>query len=222
MSHVVLIVEDDPQLVELLSRIIEEEGDRAVVHSSVASGREAALALGYDVMILDWMLPDGDGAALCRELRDKGVKKPILMLTARGETPDRVKGLKSGADDYLVKPFDVEELLLRLQGLLRRSGDSASLQVGELAVDRLARTAIIAGRKLELTAKELDVLIALASHPGEIQSRATLLQVVWQLTSDPGSGVLDVHVSRLRDKLGKHAWMIETIRGSGLRLRSAP
>lgn len=222
MSHVVLIVEDDPQLVELLTRIIEEEGDRAIVHSSVQSGREAALALAYDVMILDWMLPDGDGAALCRELRDRGVQKPILMLTARGETPDRVKGLKSGADDYLVKPFDVEELLLRLQGLMRRSRDSASLQVGELAVDRLARTASIAGRKLELTTKELDVLIALASHPGEIQSRATLLQVVWQLSSDPGSGVLDVHVSRLRDKLGRHAWMIETIRGSGLRLRSTP
>ena len=219
MPTVVLIIEDDPLLMQLLSRIMLEEGDGVIEHTTAAAGREAALRERYDIVILDWMLPDGDGASLCAELREKGVKTPILMLTARGEAPDRVKGLKSGADDYLVKPFDVEELVLRVRGLLRRSTPAVSIRVNDLEIDRLARTALIAGRPLELTSKELDLLIALASHPGEVQSRAGILERVWNLAFDPGSGVLDVHVSRLRDKLGPHAWMVETIRGAGLRLR---
>src|SRR5262249_3206212 len=119
VSYSILIVEDDPNLVQLLTRIVTEEGYEAVCCTSAESGREAALNKHLDVVILDWMLPDGDGISLCTELRERGVKTPILMLTARGETPDRVKGLRSGADDYLVKPFDVEELLLRVSGLLR-------------------------------------------------------------------------------------------------------
>ncbi|HXK16301.1 MAG TPA: response regulator transcription factor, partial [Polyangiaceae bacterium] len=123
------------------------------------------------------------------------------------------------ADDYLVKPFDVEELVLRVRALLRRSTPAVSIRVSELTIDRLARTAQVAGRPLELTSKELDLLVALASRPGEVQSRAGILERVWNLAFDPGSGVLDVHVSRLRDKLGPHAWMVETVRGAGLRLR---
>jgi DNA-binding response OmpR family regulator len=207
---------------QLLSRIIVEEGDQVVERTTASAGRKAALSGAHDIVILDWMLPDGDGASLCAELREKGVKTPILMLTARGEAPDRVKGLKSGADDYLVKPFDVEELLLRVRALLRRSTPVVSIRVNDLAIDRLARTAAVAGRPLELTSKELDLLIALAAHPGQVQSRAGILQSVWNLAFDPGSGVLDVHVSRLRDKLGGHAWMVETVRGAGLRLRSEP
>lgn len=220
MPYVVLIIEDDPLLVQLLTRIVQEEGNTALVRTSAAAGREAALTERYDALLLDWMLPDGDGALLCRELRERGLSAPVLMLTARGEAPDRVKGLRSGADDYLAKPFDVEELLLRLNALVRRARGAASIQVGELAIDRLARTATLAGRRLDLTAKELDVLISLGTRPGEVQSRSGLLQNVWNLSSDPGSGLLDVHVSRLRDKLGEHAWMVETVRGAGLRLRS--
>ena len=220
MPYVVLIIEDDPLLVQLLTRIVQEEGNTAIVRTSAVAGREAALTQPYDALLLDWMLPDGDGALLCQELRGRGISAPVLMLTAKGEAPDRIKGLRSGADDYLAKPFDVEELLLRLNALVRRSRAAVSIQVGELAIDRLSRTATVAGRRLDLTAKELDVLIWLGSRPGEVQSRSALLQNVWHLSSDPGSGLLDVHVSRLRDKLGDHAWMVETVRGAGLRLRS--
>lgn len=216
----VLIIEDDPLLMPLLSRIMSEEGDTVLEHTTAASGREAALSQAYDVIILDWMLPDGDGASLCAELREKGVQTPILMLTAKGEAPDRIKGLRSGADDYLVKPFEVEELTLRVRALLRRSKQPVSLRVSDLAIDRLSRTASVGGQRLELTSKELDLLITLATRPGEVQSRASILEKVWNLAFDPGSGVLDVHVSRLRDKLGGHAWMVETVRGAGLRLRS--
>jgi len=220
-SYSVLIVEDDPLLLQLLTRIMTEEGHRAVERITAAGGREAALNEHYDIVILDWMLPDGDGATLCAELRERGVAVPILMLTARGEASDRVKGLRSGADDYLVKPFDVEELLLRVQALIRRSRTGLAIEVRDLRIDRLARKAAIAGRPLDLTTKELDLLIALASRPGQVQSRASLLQSVWNLAFDPGSGVLDVHVSHLRDKLGEQSWMVETVRGAGLRLRSS-
>jgi DNA-binding response OmpR family regulator len=220
VSYSILLVEDDPNLVQLLTRIVTEEGYESTCCTSLEAGRQAALSKHFDVVILDWMLPDGDGIALCTELRERGVQTPILMLTARGETPDRVKGLRSGADDYLVKPFDVEELLLRISALLRRATSATTLNAGDLQIDRLARTARIGEQPLDLTSKELELLVTLAMHPGEVQSRSHILQSVWSLAFDPGSGVLDVHVSRLRDKLGPHAWMVETVRGAGLRLRT--
>jgi DNA-binding response OmpR family regulator len=220
VPYTALVIEDDPLLLQLISRIMAEEGNKTLEYMTANDARTAALSQRYDVVILDWMLPDGDGANLCAELREKGVNAPLLMLTARGEVADRVKGLRSGADDYLVKPFDVEELLLRVEALVRRSHAGHSLKVGDLVIDRLAQRAEIRGHALELTAKELQLLVALAARPGQLVPRATLLKEVWGLAFDPGSGVLDVHVSRLRDKLGGHAWMVETVRGSGLRLRS--
>jgi DNA-binding response OmpR family regulator len=220
VPYTALVVEDDPLLLELITRIMVEEGHTTISQTTAGGARSAALNQRYDIVILDWMLPDGDGASLCAELREKGVTTPLLMLTARGEVADRVKGLRSGADDYVVKPFDVEELLLRVDALVRRSQSGHHLKAGELSIDRLAQRAEIGGRGLELTAKELQLLVALAARPGQLVPRAELLKEVWGLTFDPGSGVLDVHVSRLRDKLGDHAWMVETVRGSGLRLRS--
>ena len=220
MPYTALLVEDDPLLLQLITRILQEEGHSTIECSTALAARGAALARPYDVMVMDWMLPDGDGADLCAELRERGVTQPILMLTARGEAPDRIKGLRSGADDYLVKPFEVEELLLRIQSLIRRSAPPAVLRVGELTIDRLARKAAIEGRALELTGKEFELLSALAGRPDQVLSRATLFKEVWNLAFDPGSGVLDVHTSRLRDKLGEHAFMVETVRGAGLRLRS--
>jgi DNA-binding response OmpR family regulator len=220
VPYTALIVEDDPLLLQLITRIMSEEGNETIEQTTVDGARSAALNQRYDIVILDWMLPDGDGASLCAELREKGVTTPMLMLTARGEVADRVKGLRSGADDYVVKPFDVEELLLRADALVRRSQSGHHLKVGDLSIDRLAQRAQIDGRGLELTAKELQLLVALAARQGQLVPRADLLKEVWGLTFDPGSGVLDVHVSRLRDKLGDHAWMVETVRGSGLRLRS--
>jgi DNA-binding response OmpR family regulator len=220
VPYTALVIEDDPLLLQLVSRIMTEEGNKTIERTTVSSAREAALKERYDVVIVDWMLPDGDGASLCAELREKGVTAPLLMLTARGEAADRVKGLRSGADDYVVKPFDVEELLLRVDALIRRSQGGASLRVGELSIDRLSQRARIGERALDLTAKELQLLVALAARAGQVVPRAGILKEVWGLTFDPGSGVLDVHVSRLRDKLGEHAWMVETVRGAGLRLRS--
>lgn len=219
VPYTALVIEDDPLLLQLVSRIMTEEGNKTIERTTVSSAREAALKERYDVVIVDWMLPDGDGASLCAELREKGVTAPLLMLTARGEAADRVKGLRSGADDYVVKPFDVEELLLRVDALIRRS-QGASLRVGELSIDRLSQRARIGERPLDLTAKELQLLVALAGRAEQVVPRAGILKEVWGLTFDPGSGVLDVHVSRLRDKLGDHAWMVETVRGAGLRLRS--
>jgi DNA-binding response OmpR family regulator len=218
--HTALVVEDDALLLELLTRVIAEQGNTTIGRTTAGGARSAALNERYDVVILDLMQPDGDGASLCAELRKNGVTAALLMLGARGDVADGVKGLRSGADDYVVKPFDVEELLLRVDALVRRSRSAHHLEVGELSIDRLAQRAEISWRGLELTAKELQLLVALAARPGQLVPRANLLEEVWGLTFDPGSGVLDVHVSRLRDKLAEHAWMVETVRGSGLRLRS--
>jgi DNA-binding response OmpR family regulator len=219
VSKVVLLVEDDVRLLDLLTRVVTEEGDRALCATTARAARATALAGDQDVIVMDWMLPDGDGAALSMELRQAGVMTPILMLTSKGEAAERVEGLRSGVDDYLVKPFDIEELLLRLAALCRRGRRQEQLRTGTLVIDRLARRATLSGALLNLTAKELELLSFLAEKPGALRARSEIMAQVWNLTSDPGSGLLDVHVSRLREKLGEAAWMIETVRGAGLRLR---
>lgn len=219
VSKVVLLVEDDALLLNLLTRVVAEEGDTPLCATTASAGRAAALAGGQDVIVMDWMLPDGDGAALSTELRQAGVMTPILMLTSKGEAAERIEGLRSGVDDYLVKPFEVEELLLRLAALSRRGPLHDQLRAGALVIDRLARRATLGGVPLSLTGKELELLSFLAEKPGALRTRTEIMTRVWNLTVDPGSGVLDVHVSRLRDKLGDASWMIETVRGAGLRLR---
>ena len=217
----VLIIEDDAALSELLLKVIREEGHRASACSTVEAGKRAALQRTHDVIVLDWMLPDGDGVALCEELRNAALETPILMLTARGEVSDRVKGLRSGADDYLIKPFEVEELLARLVALLRRAHLRNMLRFGDLTIDSLERRVTDNEQQVELTAKEFDLLLYLALRRGQAVPRSELLARVWNLHFDPGSGVLDVHVSRLRDKLGRHSDVVETVRGVGYRFREA-
>lgn len=215
----ILIVEDDPGLGALLTRVLREEGASTTLCADAASGLREARE-GYDVIILDWMLPDGDGPTFCESVRKFSKQTPILMLTARGEVRDRVLGLRMGADDYLVKPFEVEELLARIDALTRRNARAARLVVGDLSIDRLERTCTLGGVTLDLTAREFDLLQRLALADGEPVSRAQLLQDVWRMAFDPGSGLLDVQVSRLREKLGKDR--VETVRGIGYRLRRAP
>ncbi len=215
----VLIVEDDPTLGEFLVRVMAEEGDVPELATTMTKGLERARSVEHEVIILDWMLPDGDGPTFCDSLRRAGVLTPILMLTARGELGDRVTGLQSGADDYLVKPFEVEELLARMAALVRRSAQLAEIKVGELVIDRLRRRCTLGGNVLDLRSREYELLLRLAIAGSEAVSRATLLADVWNLGFDPGSGILDVHISRLRDKLGTEAWRIETVRGIGYRLR---
>lgn len=216
----VLVVEDDRKVARFLSRVFTEEG-----YAVDLCGRGAdAVAQGaggvYDLVLLDWMLPDLDGLSVCRELRRSGVTSPVLMLTARGETRERVLGLDAGADDYVVKPFEVEELLARARALLRRAGGHSQVQLGELRIDRQNRRALLRGAALDLTAKEYALLLHLAHRADRVASRSELLARVWETSFDPGSNLVEVHVSRLRDKLGDAAWMIETVRGLGYRLRA--
>ncbi len=218
----VLIVEDDQKLARFVSRVMTEEGYQPDL---VTSGEEA-ISQGktglYDLVLLDWMLPDGDGLHVCRELRRLGYVGPILMLTARGELREKVLGFEAGADDYLVKPFEVEELLARVKALLRRTAGFASLNIGDLEIDRLSRRVSLSGKLLDLTTKEYALLLYLAaSSEGKPASRTALLANVWDLSFDPSSNLVEVHISRLRDKLGDHAWMVETVRGVGYRLRAS-
>lgn len=216
----VLVVEDDPKLAEFLTRVLGDEGHTTVVAADAHSAYERAGKEVFDAIVLDWMLPDGEGPQVAERLRAAEVHAPILMLTARGETSDKVAGLRAGADDYLVKPFEVDELLARLDALVRRGKTGVSLSVGELTLDRLSRRAVLGGTPLDLTAKEFALLVRLAVEAEKPVERAKLLLDVWQLKFDPGSGVLDVHVSRVRDKLADKSWMIETVRGTGYRLRA--
>jgi DNA-binding response OmpR family regulator len=213
----VLIVEDDASLGELLARVVREEGGSATWCVDATSGLRAA-DQEHDVIVLDWMLPDGSGPAFCEQLRRSSNATPVLMLTARGEVADRVTGLRSGADDYLVKPFEIDELLARLDALIRRNKRLVELHRGAMVIDRLHRRCTLHGVELDLTAREYELLLRLAVAEGEPVSRTMLLRDVWKTNFDAGSGVLDVHISRLRDKLGANAGCIETVRGVGYRL----
>jgi len=216
-----LVVEDDRKVARLIERALAEEGYAVDTCATGADAVRQAGAIAYDLVVLDWMLPEGDGLSVCRDLRRGGSAVPIMMLTARGELPERVLGLEAGADDYLVKPFYVEEFLARVRALQRRAGGGyARLRCGELEVDRGERRAFLAGAPLDLTAKEYALLLHLAFRPDRVVTRSELLSQVWETRFDPGSNLVDVHVSRLREKLGERAWMIETVRGQGYRLRS--
>ena len=217
-----LLVEDDPKVGRLLVRVLEEEGYAVEWCCSGDEARartRATAGAPFDLLLLDWMLPDGDGLAVCRDLRERGAELPILMLTARAETRERVLGLESGADDYLVKPFEIDELLARLRALLRRSRKSGRLRLGPLELDPLARKAWLDGAPLPLASRELALLLHLGRHAGRAVSRAELLAEVWETHFDPGTNVVEVHVSRLRDKLGAHAGLVATVRGVGYLLR---
>jgi DNA-binding response OmpR family regulator len=214
----VLIVEDDTKLSRLLLQILVEEGFTADICARGTDALEQAATRIYDLILLDWMLPDVDGLSICRRVRQQGLTTPIIMLTARAELRERVLALDAGADDYVMKPFEVEDLLARIRALVRRAGGMSKMGVGALELDRVGRHARIAGKPLELTAREYDLLLDFVHHTDKVLTRTELLARVWGTTFDPGSNLVEVHVSRLRDKLGAYAWMIETIRGTGYRL----
>lgn len=215
----ILIVEDAAKLAAFISRVLQEEG-YSVDH--VAEGElalEQISKVRYELVILDWMLPGIDGLAVCRQLRSQGITVPIMMLTARGETGERVLGLDAGADDFLAKPFEVEELLARVRALMRRSTGYGTLRCGELEIDRVNLRVTVGGAQVHLTQREYALLLHLAHQAGRAVRRSELLEQVFDLRIEPGSNVVEVHVSRLREKLGEHASLIETVRGVGYRLR---
>lgn len=215
----VLVVEDNKKLASFLSRALMEEGYTVDIVGDGSTAIEQIQTLPYDLVVLDWMLPEADGLSVCRTLRQKGNHVPILMLTARADVSERVAGLDAGADDYLAKPFDLSELLARVRALGRRAAVSDPVvRIGALLVDRGERRAMVDGRKLELTPREFALLAYLARHAGRIVPRTELLAKVWEMNFDPGSNVVEAHVKNLREKLADHAALIETIRGVGYRL----
>ena len=214
----VLLVEDDRKLGPLLARVLTANG-YSVALASTAAEAMACPGSDLDLAVVDWMLPDGEGLDVCTRLRRSDFDGPILMLTARGETKDRVHALDLGVDDYLTKPFAMDELLARLRALLRRAPRIGSLDAGAIHVDVGRRNAFAAGKLLELTERELDLLAYLARRPGRPVTKPELVENVWD-ADEIVPNVVEVNVSRLRDKLGEHAWMIETLRGVGYRLRT--
>ncbi len=220
-----LIVEDEQRLATVLRRVLMEERHVVDLAFDGATGYRLASGEAYDLVILDLMLPELDGLEVCRRLRSARVTVPILMLTARGAVEDRVAGLKSGADDYLAKPFAMEELLARVQALLRRSSgleSTARLKVGDLELDLLSREAIRAHTAIELTAKEFGLLEFFMRHPGQVLTRTQILDHVWSYDADNVSNVVDIYVHYLRDKIdrGSDHPLIKTVRGIGYKMQA--
>jgi DNA-binding response OmpR family regulator len=213
----ILVVEDEDAIADPLVAGLKREGYDV---SRVATGESALEASPADLVLLDLRLPDIDGLDVCKRLRERS-RVPIIVLTARGEEADRVVGLELGADDYVVKPYGLRELIARIRAVMRRAaalgGANGPLRAGELEVDERARRATLAGRELELTPKEFELLAALARDPGAAVSRQRLLAEVWQTSWYGSSKTIDVHVAALRRKLGDPGW-IETVRGVGFRL----
>lgn len=223
----VLIVEDDPTLGLALRTNFELEGHRAVLASTLAAARRA-LANRIDCVVLDLGLPDGDGLDLCVELREAGNTVPILILTARGTLDSRVSGLRGGADDYLTKPFDIPELLARVEALLRRGGWAprpSRLKIGHLVVDPRAHEAWRDGDAVALTALEMKLLTYFLDHAGEAVTREELLENVWELSGDVMTRTVDVFVGRLRRLIepeGSRPKHLVSVRGVGYRLVLEP
>ena len=221
----ILVAEDDERLAELLAESLGEVGWSVdVVHDGRAAHDQLLAGVGYDVALLDWMLPAMDGITVARRLRGIGVATPILMLTARGAVRDRIEGLDAGADDYLAKPFDLDELLARLRALYRRSSyaGESPVQVGDLAVDPVARQVFRNGVEIALSAREFDILHLLAAHAGQVVTRLTILDEVWDGETDLRSNVIDVHLAAIRAKIDKPFGTdtITTLRSVGYRLET--
>ncbi len=221
----ILVVEDERHLAIVLRRVLTEEHYQVDLAYDGPSGYELAAKNVYDLVILDLMLPGMDGLEICKQLRAQQISVPILMLTARGAVEDRVAGLRVGGDDYVIKPFAMEELLARVQALLRRASamESAThLQVGDLFLDLLRHEASRNGEVIELTAKEFGLLEYLMRHPGHVLTRAQILDHVWFDDIERNSNIVDIYIHYLRDKVdrGFERPVIKTIRGVGYKLEA--
>ncbi|MDX3584189.1 response regulator transcription factor [Streptomyces europaeiscabiei] len=224
----VLIVDDEPGLTELLSVAVTEAGWRAYPAADGHSALRVARGCAPHAVVLDGMLPDLDGLQVLRRLRYENPRLPVLMLTARDGLEHRIDGLAAGADDYVTKPFSLEEVVLRLRGLLRRSGveetrssDDGDLVLGDLVFSTRTREVRRAGTPVRLTAKEFDLLGLLLGHPRQVLSKAQILDHVWSSSFDGGGNLVEVYISSLRRKIDKgRAPMIHTVRGLGYAIRA--
>lgn len=224
----VLLVEDEQNIADIIMRGLKSRGMAVERCSDGHAGFSRASSGEFDVVVLDIMLPGRDGLSILRGLREAGNRTPVLLLSARNELDDRIDGLEMGADDYLAKPFYVEELATRLLVLLRRASGVRShlLREGSLTLDCLARRAEQAGKHVDLTPREFAVLEYLMRSPGQTLSRSQILEKVWGYDFDPTTNIVDVCVRRLRSKLAEASAVneescIESVRGQGYRFRSA-
>lgn len=223
----ILIIEDEKRLAALISRVLKEEGYAPETAGDGRSALVRALAEPFDLLIVDWMLPDLDGIQVIKRLRAAEVAVPILMLTARDQIEDRVEGLDAGADDYLPKPFAFSELLARVRALSRRSREEASesaLKAGDVVLDPVRHVVWRGGEKVDLSAREFALLATLIRRPGQVFTRAILLDTVWGGTGDVYTNVVDLYVSYLRKKLDREGEpsRIRTVRGVGYVFEPGP
>ncbi len=220
----VVVVDDEVRMVELVTRYLEEVGFTTTGCHDGLAALAAAHTPGTDVMVLDLMLPGVSGLDVCRQLRREGVDLPILMLTARGAVTERVAGLEAGADDYLVKPFAMEELAARLRAIGRRREPAEHrLEVGDVVLDPLEQRVWIGGVQTEIARREFTMLTELMRHADRVVSRQRLFDVMWEGEVDIRSNAIDVHMSRLRSRLEASASVrVQTLRGTGYRLEHAP
>ncbi|MGH2952399.1 MAG: response regulator transcription factor [Solirubrobacterales bacterium] len=219
----ILIAEDEARLASFLEKGLRASGFATTVVGDGQLASTMARDDDFDLLVLDLGLPGMDGLDVLRELRRGGQRLPVIVLTARGDPLDRVTGLETGADDYLAKPFHFEELVARIKARLREGAASASagdaqLRVGDLGLDLRTRWVTVAGRRVELSTREFELLRTFLEHPNQVLSREQLLALVWDYDYDPGSNVVDVYVGYLRRKLGGERF--ETVRGVGYRFRA--
>jgi DNA-binding response OmpR family regulator len=219
----VLVVEDNAKMAGVIRQSLIESGYAVDVASTGHEGEHMAAAEPYDLIILDVMLPDQDGIQTCNNLRRRGIPSPVLMLTALSTTADKVKGLDAGADDYVTKPFEVDELLARARALLRRgeAQESSRLKFADVEMDLLTRTVTRAGQKITLTAKEFALLEYFLRYPNRVLTRTSIGEHVWDMNFASDSNVIDVYVSMLRRKLDRDfdQRLIHTVIGTGYSLR---
>jgi two-component system, OmpR family, response regulator len=219
----VLVVEDEKKIASFVRKGLEERGFVVDVCHRGDEGYELATTRPYDVILLDIMLPGRDGLSVLRGLRERKIGVPVILVTARGELNERVEGLNLGADDYLAKPFFLDELAARIHAVLRRAagGESSLLREGDLAVDLLSREVRRGGAPVELTSREFALLTCLMNAPGRVFTRTQLCEHVWNYHHDPGTNLVDVYVQRVRKKIGDDPGqpLIETVRGVGYRFR---
>lgn len=219
----ILVVEDESRVADFIRRGLRAEGWQVRLAHDGHAALSSLASDSFDVVVMDIMLPDLDGRELCRRLRDLGDTTPILLLTALSAVEERVQGLRSGADDYLPKPFDFDELLARIEALARRARPLAQIMPSSPGADRLrlvpeAQAVQVGDTVVQLTPKEFEVLALLAGSPGKIFSRERILSRVWSLQEDPLTNIVDVYIRRLRKKLGAQGEPIETVRGAGYRI----
>lgn len=218
----ILVVEDNPKMAVAIRRGLTERGYAVDVCAHGYEAEETAADTSYDAIVLDVMLPDRDGIDVCKNLRRRRVATPILMLTALGSTEDKVRGLDSGADDYLTKPFEFEELLARVRALVRRgsAAEAGVLSYLDLELDLRTRRARRAGTAIRLSAKEFSLLELFLRNPGRVLTRTEIAENVWDQVYEPASNVIEVHIASLRKKIDKHydPPLIHTVIGMGYRM----